>query len=684
VDLERNHAERSLSGMEILDVPYRKDRNLRNALRLLPGMVQDQRGGLHFAGGAENQAVYTLDAFNVSDPVTGTFEVRLSVDAVRSVEYSSGYLSPDIGKGSAGAIAIQTKMGDDQMRYTGTNFVPGVDFHKGLRMGAWSPRWGVSGPIRRGRIWYSDSIDLQYFQTVVDELPKGQDTAATMRGSNLARVQANLTPSNILYASLLANYLNAPNSGLGPLDPMSTTIDRRARSWFFSIKDQIYFRHGALLEFGYGENRTFSRQIPQGDAPYQITPFGRNGNYFVNSRQTSARKQLLSNLFLRPFTVLGRHQVKAGIDVDTLGFHQNASRTAYEQLNAAGVLLRRTTFEGPSNLRLSNLEGSWYVMDGWMPRRNVRVEYGVRQDWDRLGGQWALSPRASISYAPWSHTRLSAGYAVSRDATNLQLFSQPLDQRSVTTSFGANGRVIGRPTFGSAYVATRGKLGGADFQNWTFAVERRISRNLQITANLTRKRGGNGLTYLNTGNNTYELGNFKRDIYDSAELALRHSLGSRHEWMVSYARSRTFSNAVADVNVDQIRIVRNNYGRMSWDVPNRLISWGYLPTPLKSWSVAYLLETRSGFPFSVERNDGSILGEVNSYRLPLFFELDLHLEHRFMLARKRIAVRAGVNNISNHMNPTTVNSYMGSPNFLRYYGGDKRHFVVRLRMLGRE
>jgi hypothetical protein len=236
-------------------------------------------------------------------------------------------------------------------------------------------------------------------QLVIQELPKGKDTAGTWQGSNLARVQANLRPANILYGSLLVNYLNASNSGLGPLDPISTTTDRRARSWFFSLKDHMYLGHGALLEVGYGENRKLGRQIPQGDGIYLMTPLGRSGNYFVNSTQTSERRQLLSKLTLPPLTLLGKHQVVAGIDLDTLEYRQDAYRTGYEQYNAAGVLLWRTMFGGPSKLRVTNAEASWYLMDGWTPRRKVRVEYGVRQDWDRLAGQWALSPRASISYA---------------------------------------------------------------------------------------------------------------------------------------------------------------------------------------------------------------------------------------------------------------------------------------------
>jgi hypothetical protein len=107
-----------------------------------------------------------------------------------------------------------------------------------------------------------------------------------------------------------------------------------------------------------------------------------------------------------------------------------------------------------------------------------------------------------------------------------------------------------------------------------------------------RKRGDNGLTYI-SNRGIYELSRFKKDVYDSADIAVHHALDSRLEWSASYTRSGTLSNAVTDINVDQTRIVRNNYGRMGWDVPDRFVSW-HLPTPLKQWSVAYLVDLHEG------------------------------------------------------------------------------------------
>ena len=164
---------------------------------------------------------------------------------------------------------------------------------------------------------------------------------------------------------------------------------------------------------------------------------------------------------------------------------------------------------------------------------------------------------------------------------------------------------------------------------------------------------------------------------------MRHQVDSRHSWSASYVRSATLSNTVQDVNADQVRIVKNNFGRMGWDMPDRLLSAGYLPTPLKRFSIAYLLDTHEGSPFSVDR-EGAVVGSVNSHRFPTYFELDFHVETKLTLLHRRLALRAGLNNITDHFNPTAVNSTMGAATYLKFYGSDGRHVVFRLRTLGRE
>ena len=55
----------------------------------------------------------------------------------------------------------------------------------------------------------------------------------------------------------------------------------------------------------------------------------------------------------------------------------------------------------------------------------------------------------------------------------------------------------------------------------------------------------------------------------------------------------------------------------------------------------------------------------------------------FVFHGYRFAIRGGVNNLTDTMNATAVNTVFGSPQYLRYYGSEGRHLQFRLRFFGR-
>ncbi len=702
IDFESTTPEERLTGPQLLEIPYPSTNTLRNAMRAMPGVVQDSAGGIHLNGGTEEQILYTLDGFQINDPLTGRFESRLSVETVRGMDIDS--LNPaEFGKGATGSLAIKTSTGDDTLRYSGTNFFPGIEDRGGLVLDGWTPRFNVSGPIWKGRAWFSEGFDIQYAKNIIEGLPKGQNSNSSWRLGNLLRSQVNLTPANILYTSFLWNRWTAGFNGLGALTPMETTENMRSRQWFASVKDQWSFARGALIEVGYAFNRTFERQIPQGDGLLYITPDGEYGNAFLHQKRSGGRDQFLSNVFLPSFHWLGSHQLKAGVDIDSLTYSERASRTGYEYLLEDNVPSRLVTFGGPGVLSLSNSEAASYIQDSWKPLKSILVEAGLRQDWDRLLDNITLSPRLGISWAPpgLEATKISAGYGIVYEEANLRLFSLPQDQYSLTTYYQPDGAVAWGPAL-SVYRLAAGPLKTPRYANYSVGLEQRFSTGLYARFQYIGRRGSDGLTYVNTieppypagldvplvspvppYNAIYQLGNQRRDVYDAFTATLRQTFHKQYEWLASYTRSRALSNSVVDVSVDNPMLVSSNVGRMPWDTPNRILSWGYLPTPLANWAVAYLMEARDGYPFSVLDSLGVIQGEPNRYRYPLFFELNLHLEWRFVFHKNRWALRFGVDNITNHQNPNVVSNEIGSPTFLAMYGGQSRAFNVRVRWLGK-
>ncbi len=696
IDPEQPAAQQKLTGIEILEVPYAAAHDLRQALPMYQGVMQDARGDVHVQGGAADQTYWTLDGFNITDPVSGKFAARLSIDAVRSLDLQTTRYSAETGKGSAGSIDLKTGMGDDRFRFSATNFVPGLEHHNSFVLTKWTPRATVSGPIKKGRAWFSNGFDIFYDVNVIDELPRGQNRSSSWRFNDVLRAQVNLRPGNILTGSFLINYWNAPRDGLDYFDPVQTTVDRRQRFYLYSVKDQIFFGSGGLLEFGAALSGGFRRQIPQGNETFIFSPEGRQGNYFVNSRVHSDREQWLANAYLPPFEWAGRHQLKAGADVNRDGFTQYVDRHGYLVQREDRTVARAVSFVGPTELGRKNFETALYIQDDWTPRAGLVVAAGVRADWDQVVREPLLSPRLAVAYAPrWlGSTKLSAGIGIFRDALNLATLSQPFDQQSISTFYGRDGQIIGGP-LQTTFLIGENRLRAPRYRNLSLALERPLGRGLHGRINYVDKQGRHGFTFLPLapigGENRFGLFNTRSDHYHAVDFTVRKTFRGQYEWLAGYTRSSARSNAVLDFSLEDPIFAQQTGGPLAWDAPNRFQTWGWAPLAapagwpglLHRWTLTYWLEARTGFPFQVVNEEAQLVGPPGSRRFPAFFSLNLHLERRFTLLHQQWAWRAGFNNITNHRNPNVVNNNIDSPGFLMFTGGQHRALAVRLRFLGK-
>ncbi len=699
VDVGQAQSQERLTGTEVNTIPYSNSHSLRNSLSLMPGVVQDSAGTLHVNGSSENQVLYLLNGFNISNPISGQFQTLLAVEGIRSVDLSSGRVSPEFGNGSAGVLGVSTENGTDAFHYTATDFFPGLSIQQGLHLGNWYPRFGVSGPIVRGRAWFSDTFDAQYSETLITGLPSGQNTRSGFAGSNLLHTQTNLTPSNILFADFLVNADNEGRVGLGPLNPVPTTSTDHTREYFGSVKDQKYFGHGALIEFGYAHNAFSQTQTPQGQNLYVISPSGNSGNYFLNSTQAAARDQGLIHVFLPKLEFAGTHQFELGANADWLHYNADFHRTGYQVLGVSGQLISETLYPAPARFHVDDTVMSAYLLDTWRVSKRFQFNLGIREDWDQRIGAVAWSPRGAFSWSPFgARTRISGGYSIAHDAVTMQMLGAPQDQTAVTTLYNSGGTPAGPPSLTTFAIGNTG-LALPRAANWTLDAAHQVSQRILVTAKYLRRRGTDGFTFVNTAApdsppsllplpgadaaGIFQLSNLRRDDYDSIAISIRQTLSGQYAWMASYTHSRSLSNALLDPSSSEPLQVLPNLVPMPWDVPNRVLAWGYLPLPWKNWAVSVLADMRSGFPFSVRDQTGLVVGAVDSYRYPLNFDLNIAIERMLTLRGYRFALRGGMDNVTNQANPTAVNNVTGVPQFLEFLGDEGRHFVVRIRFFGR-
>jgi outer membrane receptor for ferrienterochelin and colicin len=397
----------------------------------------------------------------------------------------------------------------------------------------------------------------------------------------------------------------------------------------------------------------------------------------------------------------GGHLIKAGVDLNRVTYSQDVRRTGFTHYRLDYTPLRHTEFAGSGTLERSNQEASAFIQDSWKLRPGLLVELGLRADWDRLIGTTDFAPRLGVAWAPAENTKVSGGYALIYDATNLNIFTRPQDQYSMTSYFDSSGQLERGPAL-SVFMIGPQQLSRPRYRSISLGIEQKLPGSLFTKAQFLRRRGSRGLAYSNKITSTispnghflerystsvfdgiYDLASQRRDEYDSLEFTARQPLKGQYEWLASYTYSRARSNAAIDVNVETPTLSSDNAGPLAWDAPHRLVSWGYLPTGRTDWAWAYLGEWRNGFPFSIVREDGHILGGLNSSRFPSYFELNLHLERRFRFRGQLWALRGGFNNITNRRNPNVVNNVLGAPNFLAFYGGTSRALNFRIRWLGK-
>ena len=734
IDPAQVSAKEELTGAEIVDIPYPATHDYRNTLNFIPGVTPDAFGQPHVAGAESYQTLVLLDGFNVTQPTNGTLVVRTSIDSFRSLEVRPSREPAEFGKGSGGVLALNTRMGDDRFRFTSTDFIPALQAIKGISIGHWTPIYTMSGPIRKGKTWFIDALNGEYDNTIIRQLPSGSDADHLWRVDNLAKLQSNLTTRNIVTVSFLSNYYRDQYAGLSFLQPQPVTPTDDETAYMGSLKDQYYFPSGALLETGFGVDQYSVALTPHGNGPYIEMTQGAAGNYYLRENTLARREQGLGNLYLPPHQWHGRHDIKAGADLDRLNYGAQFLRQPISFLlagqplpgqppqpcatDANGVPVppytcaRYSVFSGGNHSSTYNTETSAYIEDRWLATNRLLVEPGLRFDWDEIVRVPLFSPRLAGTYIfdDEGNTKLSAGIGIIYDTTSLGLIHQPFEgQRSdyffeclpagtstcTVQPTDQNGNPTTLPTpVPTTFTVNRNTLAAPRFLNWSIGLEKKLPAAIFLKAEFLEKRGAHGFAY-NTLNGAVDgnflLGNGRDDRYDAFQISLRHHFHQHYEIFGGYTRSRARTNQVFDFSLDIPLLSPQLPGPYPWNTPNRFVSWGVLPffkLPIvHKFDVVYSAEARTGLPFYATTDQGQIHpgDPPGTLRLPTYYSVNLQVEKRLHLFGRYWALRGGFDNITNHANASLANGIIDSthpvPTFI---DGTGRAFNARLRYLGRQ
>jgi hypothetical protein len=682
--------EQVLTAREIRETPMPSSHTLQNALPALPTVVQDSSGNLHVAGARSRDTQYLLDGFEAGDPVTGEFTSRINVDGVQTVTVEPGQMDARYAHPGAGVVNIETQPGDDRWRFTTTNFLPDLSFQSGVQLGNWYPRFTFSGPIIKGRLWFSDALSWQHSLEIIPELPRKQNESTRTAADNLMRLRFKLNNVHLLESSFLWNGSKNTYDGLTAFSPAPTTTTNTGGRYLVSLKDQISLGR-TLIELGVARDGAETRRLPQGVEAYTFLPEGPRGNYFEDYWDHKQRWQFLGNVFLPSRRWFGAHDLQAGFKADSVRLDRDANRRSIQVLRADYSLSRESWFDGPSHLALSNVEGGLYVQDAWRVLRPLVVQLGSRLDWDRMSERVGLRPSIGLDWVPWrsGSTKFVAGYGVYSGQPDLALMAQSLDQERVDLFYppAAISESYTPTVRRTRFLAPPDALEMPRFTTATLGAEQQLPDHTRLGVHWIRRDQHNGFIFDNAPppetDNVFYLRNTREDRYRALDVSLAHSIAGKGEFSVDYVRSVARSNKVLEYSVLQLQGGPQASGRLGWDAPNRVVSHGSIQTNLWGLLFSYFYEYRTGFPFSVIDASDQVVGPPNQSRFPDYWNLNAAAEKRVKWRNREWAVRLAVINVTGHDNANAVINNVDSTNFGQFGGGQRRAFTARLRLVGR-
>jgi hypothetical protein len=113
------------------------------------------------------------------------------------------------------------------------NFMPRLRIKDGAVRGfdAFTPRVRVSGPIRAGRLWFSESANYRFVRTRVDELqPLDRSEQQVTAFDFLSQVDYARSSAHHVTKTLMWFPSNVDNAGIDTWHPLETTPDLAQRA----------------------------------------------------------------------------------------------------------------------------------------------------------------------------------------------------------------------------------------------------------------------------------------------------------------------------------------------------------------------------------------------------------------------------------------------------------------------
>jgi hypothetical protein len=587
--------------------------------------------------------------------------------------------APEFGLSTGAVTTVDTQRGGDTWHLTVNDLEPRLRFRNGDLHGieSWTPRVTVAGPIVKGKFNVLESVQYEYSQTRVFDLPPLQSDTKVQSLESYSRIDWTASATNHFFASLLESPRTTTYAGLGPFNPQPVTPDIRNHNIFVTASDQIVISATGLLESMASLKRFDTTINPsQGTGPMILAPMVNSGSYFNSQDRTSNRVEWLTAYSFTPFGP--EHLIKTGAGVTYETVDGVSVNRPVDVVRQNGTLSYATSFTGSGRLNRDRAALRGFAQDTWTVSSRLTLVYGGRYDYDSFTGDVNLAPRASfiaaISADGRTVVRGGAGLFYMPISLNVASFDQ-LQERTVVHDL-ADGITPAGAAVGLTSM-TASNLHTPRSANWNVEVDREWFKNLFVRIGY-QQRETRFEPIVDVAPSALILETAGRSRYREGQVTGRYQFRGTDQIVASYTRS----SAIGDLNdfngyfgnIQNPVIEPNQRGPLPWDAPNRWLFWGSVTLP-KGFAVFPVLDVRTGFPYSIVDEDRTFVGPRNEAgRYPTFVSLDAQLTKRMRLFGHNAIIGLKVFNITDHFNPRDFQGNLAAADFEHFYNSVGRTF----------
>ena len=714
---EQTSAPRTTLGSEELRTLPIAEQKFKAFLPLVPGVIRSPNGKISIKGTVENQGMLLVDGAQAVDPITGSFDIDLSIDAIQSLNVYKAPFGAQYGGFSGGLTTIETKPPSYQWGWDLNDFFPGFRGRSGHLVGIndWEPRLTFTGPILKNRLNFSESFIYDILKIPVRGLAWPNNETKKEGYNSLTTLQYVFSPRHLMSFNFHFFPRKQEFANINSLiaQPASANISERG----FSLQgnDSYQFESGAILNSLFKYTRFDANAHGQGPETMLLTPNGYGGNYFNDWSRKSNQEEGTLNYRFPGWQWLGKHQSDIGGDFIYRSYEGTSrSRTVFVT-RQDGTVAQRIDFlgaggvpssESPALFSTSNAEGAAYVGDHWMLNDHAAVDFGFRYYGQAVGELFTFSPRMGVVYSPGrsGRTIIRAGVGIFKSRIPLLEADYDSNPARVITLFDTQGNVMGVPVTYTNQCATRVQTGlslvpdCSDLDATPYNLTWRAEFDRQITGRIAFRASFLGSsTYKEFVVNPVQtsptqgmllLSNRGAARYHEFETMVSYRDDRGNQLNASYVRSRTIGdlNSMSHIYVPfEDPIIRPDvYASLDADVPDRMIAWGIFHLP-KKVVFSPIIDLHTGFPWSKIDEFQNYVDSPNSNRFPTFFSYDFYIWKMFPLPRWlpfaggfKLRWGIGVRNLTDARDPRDVYNNITSPNFGQFVGFQHRVIEVNV------